>query len=151
VSRPCLAALSARARPVLAGCVPFGAVGAGVTGCASRGPQVTTAASPTAVCGTVLSDSAAGPVVFDATRRLPVVKYLTVGDVLMFRIVPGCDEGAQVSWVPSAEAQLVKAADARDGLATAVVLQPSGPRASLRLTRTRNGKVVASVTVKLAW
>ena len=76
------------------------AVGAGVTGCASRGPQVTTAAPPTVVCGTVLSDSAAGPVVFDATRRLPIIKYLTVGDVLMFRVVRGCDEGAHVTWVP---------------------------------------------------
>ena len=84
----------------LASVMTVTAVGAEVTGCASRGPQVTTAAPPTVVCGTVLSDSAAGPVVFDATRRLPVVKYLTVGDVLMFRVVPGCDEGAHVSWVP---------------------------------------------------
>jgi hypothetical protein len=126
------------------------AVAAGVTGCASRGPQVTTAAPPTVVCGTVLSDSAAGPVVFDATRRLPVIKYLTVGDVLMFRVVRGCDEGAHVSWVPSAAAQLVKVAHAVDGLTAAVVLQPSVPRASFRLTGTRNGRVVASITVKLA-
>ncbi len=134
----------------LAAVMTMTADGAGVTGCASRGPQVTTAAPPTVVCGTVLSDSAAGPVVFDATRRLPVIKYLTVGDVLMFRVVRGCDEGAHVSWVPSAAAHLVKAAYARDGLTAAVVLQPSGPRASFRLTGTRNGKVVASVTVKLA-
>ena len=58
------------------------AVGAGVAGCASR--ELLTAAAPsTVVCGTVLSDSAAGPVVFDATRRLPTIKYLTVGDVLL--------------------------------------------------------------------
>ena len=126
------------------------AVGAGVTGCASRGPQVTTAAPPAKVCGTVLSDSAAGAVVFDATRRLPTIKYPTVGDVLMFRVVRGCDEGAHVNWVPSAAAHLVEAAYARDGLTAAVVLKPNGPRASFRLTGTRNGKVVASVTVKLA-
>jgi hypothetical protein len=86
------------------------AIGAGVTGCASRGPQVTTAAPPIVVGGTVPSDSAAGPVVFDATRRLPVVNDRTVGDVLMVRVVPGCDEGAHVSWVPPAAAQLVKTA-----------------------------------------
>ena len=127
------------------------AVGAGVAGCASRSSQVTTAAPPTVVCGTVLSDSAAGPVVFDATRRLPIIKYLTVGDVLMFpRFVRGCDEGAHVTWVPSSAAHLVKAAYARDGLMAAVMLEPSGPHPSFRLTRTRNGVVVASVTVKLA-
>ncbi len=124
------------------------AAGAVVTGCASRGPQLTTAAPPTVVCGTVLSDSAAGPAVFDATRRLPVIKYLTVGEVLMFRVARGCDEGAHVSWVPSAAAHLVKAAYARDGLMVAVVLKPDEP--SFRLTGTRNGRVVASVTVKLA-
>ena len=50
------------------------AVGAGVAGCASR-ELLTAAAPPTVVCGTVLSDSAAGLVVFDATRRLPTVDY----------------------------------------------------------------------------
>ena len=126
------------------------AVGAGVTGCASRGPEVTTAAPPTVVCGTVLSDSIAGPVVFDATRRLPIIRYLTVGDVLMFRVARGCDKGAHVTWVPSTTAHLVKAAYARDGHMAAVVLKPDGLHASFRLTGTRNGKVVASVTVKLA-
>jgi len=126
------------------------AVGAGVTGCASRVPEVTTAAPPTVVCGTVLSESIAGPVVFDATRRLPVIRHLTVGDVLMFRVARGCDEGADVSWVPSTAAHLVKAAYARDGQMAAVVLKPDGPHASFRLTGTRNGRVVASVMVKLA-
>jgi len=135
---------------VLAAVVTMTAVGAGVTGCASRGLRVTTAAPPTVVCGTVLSDSAAGPVVFDARRRLPTIKYLTVGGVLMFRVARGCDEGARVTWVPSSAAHLVKAAYAKDGHTAAVVLKPSGPHASFRLTGTRNGRVVASVTVKLA-
>ena len=134
----------------LAAVMTVTAVGTGVTGCASRGPQVTTAAPPTVVCGTVLSDSAAGPVVFDATRRLPTLKYLTVGDVLMFRVSRGCVEGAHVTWIPSSAAHLVKAAYARDGHMAAVVLKPSGPHASFRLTGTLNGRVVASVTVKLA-
>jgi len=124
------------------------AVSVGVTGCASRGPEITTAAPPTVVCGTVLSDSAAGPVVFDATRRLPTIRYTTVGDVLMFRVVRGCDEGAHVTWAPSSAAHLVRAAYARDGLTAAVVLKPDEP--SFRLTGTRNGRVVASATVKLA-
>jgi hypothetical protein len=134
----------------LAAVMTMAAAGAGVTGCASRGPQVRTAAPPTMVCGTVLSDSAAGPVVFDATRRLPTIKYLTVGDVLMFRVARGCVEGAHVTWIPSSAAHLVKAAYARDGHTAAVVLKPSAPHASFRLTGTRNGRVVASVTVELA-
>jgi hypothetical protein len=125
-------------------------VGLGVTGCASRRPEITTAAPPTVVCGTVLSDSIAGPVVFDATRRLPVIKYLTIGDVLMFRVSRGCDKGAHVTWVPSTAAHLVKAAYARDGHMAAVVLKPDGPHSSFRVTGTQNGKVVASVMVKLA-
>jgi hypothetical protein len=76
------------------------------------------------------------------------VKYLTVGDVLMFRVARGCDEGAHVTWIPSSAAHLVKAAYARDGHTAAVVLKPDEP--SFRLTGTRNGRVVASVTVKLA-
>ena len=120
------------------------------TGCASGGLQMTAAAPPTVVCGTVLSDSAAGALVFDATRRLPVVRYLTVGDVLMFRVARGCDEGAHVTWIPSAAAHLVKAAYAKDGLMAAVVLAPDVTHAAFRLTGTRDGKVVASVTVRLA-
>ena len=135
---------------VLAAVVTMTAVGAVLAGCASRGPRLTTAAPPTVVCGTVLSDSAAGPVVFDATRRLPTIRYTTVGDVLMFRVVRGCDEGAHVTWVPSSAAHMVKAAYTRDGHMAAVVLKPDGPHASFRLTGTQNGRVVASVMVKLA-
>lgn len=134
----------------LAAVMTITAAGAWLTGCASTGPRLTTAAPPTVVCGTVLSDSVAGPIVFDATRRLPTIQYLTVGNVLMFRVARGCDQGAHVSWVPSSSAHLVKAAYTRDGLTAAVVLKPNGPRASFRLTGTRNGRVVASVTVKLA-
>ena len=133
---------------VLAAVMTITAADAVVTGCASRGPQLTTASPPTVVCGTVLSDSAAGPVVFDATRRLPTIRYTTVGDMLMFRVARGCDEGAHVTWVPSSAAHLVKVAYARDGLTAAVVLKPD--ESSFRLTGTRNGRVVASVTVKLA-
>jgi hypothetical protein len=123
------------------------AVPAGMTGCT---PQVTSAAPPTVVCGTVLSDSAAGPVVYDATRQLPTIKYATVGGLLFFRVARGCDEGAHVTWMPSSAAHLVKAAYARDGRTAAVVLNPSGPRAAFRLIATRNNTIVASATVKLA-
>jgi hypothetical protein len=123
---------------------------AGVTGCTSSTPQVTSAAPPTVVCGTELSDSAAGPVIYNATHHLPVIKYLTVGDVLMFRVASGCSQGTRVTWVPSSAAHLVEAAYASDGQMTAVVLAPNEPRAAFRLTGTRNGAVVASATIQLA-
>jgi hypothetical protein len=135
------------------GIMAFSAVvtmSAGVTGCAPGKPQVTTAALPTVVCGTVLSTSAAGPVVYDATRPLPTINHPTVGGVLMFRVARGCEEGTHVAWVPSSAAHLVKAAYAKDGQTAAVVLKPSGPHAAFRLTGTRNGRVVASTTVRLA-
>jgi hypothetical protein len=136
--------------PALAAVVAMSAVPVGVTGCASSRPQVTTGAPPTVVCGTVLNDSAAGAVAYDATRQLPTIKHPTVGGLLIFRVTRGCDAGTHVTWTPSSAAHLVKAADAKDGQVAAVVLNPARPRAAFRLIATRNGRVVASATVKLA-
>lgn len=122
---------------------------AGLTGCANQ-PQVSADAGPTTVCGTVLADSAAAPVVYDATHHLPTINGLTVGDVLMFRVARGCNQGAHVRWVPATAAQLVKAAYAADGQMAAVVLKPSSAHAAFQLFATRNGQIVASATVKLA-
>jgi hypothetical protein len=123
--------------------------GTAVAACASQ-PQVSIDAGPTVVCGTVLAASAAARVVFDATHHLPTIKHLTVGDVLMFRVARGCDQGARVSWAPSSAARLVKSADAADGKTAAVDLKPRRPRAAFRLIGMRNGRVVASATVNLA-
>lgn len=136
--------------PFLAAVVTMSAVPVGMTGCAASEPQVTTAAPPTVVCGTVLNDSDAGAVAYDATRQLPTVKHPTVGGLLIFRVARGCDTGTHVTWTPSSAAHLVKAANARDGQTAAVVLKPARPRAAFRLIATRNGRVVASATVKLA-
>jgi hypothetical protein len=117
-----------------------------VTSCAPE-VKVTSAAPPTVVCGTVLSVSAAGPVLYDATRPLPALPYASVGGLFYFRVTRGCDHGSHVRWVPSSAAHLVKAARARDGLPAAVVLQPTGPRSAFRLIGTRDGRVVASAVV----
>jgi hypothetical protein len=121
-----------------------------LAGCSSSEPQVMSGAPPTVICGTELNDSAAGTVVLDATRRLPVIRYMTVGDGLLFLVARGCSQGTRVTWVPRSAAHLVKAAYAKDGQMAAVVLQPDGPGAAFRLIGTRNGTVVASATVKLA-
>jgi hypothetical protein len=135
--------------PIRAGVVTVFAL-AGVASCAPSKPQVITAAPPTVVCGTVLGNSAAGAVVYDATRRLPIITHLTVGGLLFFRVTRGCDEGTHVRWAPPSAAHRVKAAYARDGQTAVVVLKPSGPRAAFRLTGTRNNTMIASATVKLA-
>ena len=137
--------------PAITAVVALSAGAAGISGCALTGTHATTAAPPTVVCGTVLMGaSPAGPVVLNATRRLPTINGTTVGGLLMFRVARGCDKGSHVTWVPSSAAHLVKAAYARDGQTAAVVLRPSGPHAAFRLIATRNGSVVASATVKLA-
>jgi hypothetical protein len=121
-----------------------------VAGCGSSVPQYMSGAPPTVVCGTVLNDSAAGAVMYDATRRLPTITQETVGNLLFFRVASGCGTGVTVRWTPAAAARLVKAAYARDGQMAAVVLAPRGPNVAFRLTGTRNGKVVATATVRLA-
>ena len=148
------ALLRRRGRPGARGLcavVVVAAVCAGMAGCGGTGtPTVTSAAPPTVICGTVLSNSAAGPVVYNATRHLPTIKYQTVAGVLMFRVARGCDTGARVTWVPSSAAVLEQAAYARDGQMVAVVLLPSRPHAAFRLIATQNGQTVASATVNLA-
>jgi hypothetical protein len=97
----------------------------------------------------VLSDSAAGWVINDATRHLPTITAYTGNGVLMFRVARGCDQGAQVSWTPVSAAHVIKTVHAKDGGVTAVVMRPNVPNAAFRLTATENGKVVASATVHL--
>jgi hypothetical protein len=66
---------------------------------------------------------------------------------LYFSVALGCAHGSHVTWVPRSAAKVVRAAYASDGLAVALVLKPSGPRATFRLIVTRDGRVVASVII----
>ena len=125
------------------------AVATGLAGCvwSSAGQR-----PPTAECGTTLSGAGIGPMpaVIDATYQLPPGGYQSNDGLIYLRVARGCDHGSHVTWVPAAAARLVKAAYANDGLPAVVVLQPCGASASFRLTATRNGRVVASVTVRQA-
>jgi hypothetical protein len=120
-----------------------------LTSACGQPPGPTSAAPPTKVCGTVLSDSPAGWVVADATRHLPTITAYTGNGVLIFRVARGCDQGARVSWTPVSAAHVIKTVHAKDGGVTAVVMRPNVPNAAFRLTATENGKVVASATVHL--
>ena len=114
-----------------------------------QSPGATSAAPLTMVCGTVLSDSADGWVIDDATRHLPTITAYTGNGVLIFRVARGCDQGARVTWTPSSAAHVIRTVHAKDGGVTAVMMRPNVPNAAFRLTPTENGKVVASATVHL--
>jgi hypothetical protein len=101
------------------------------------------------VCGTVVSDSDSGAVLYNATRPLPVIRYETMGGLLYFTVARGCAHGARVSWVPSSAAHLVKTVPTGDGRLAAVVLRPATPHSAFRLIGTSDGRIVASATVRL--
>ena len=105
--------------PALLVAVTMSAFAALATSCASR-ITVINAAPPTVVCGTVLWGSGAAVGVYDATRPLPVIPYVSGGGWLFFRVTRGCDHGSHVRWIPSSAAHLVKVARAGDGLPAAV-------------------------------
>ena len=123
-------------------------IASGASGCA-KPVSVSSAAPPTVVCGTTLSNSAAGAVVDNATRPWPTVSFPTVGNVLYIRVARGCAHGSHVSWTPSSAAHLVRAARAADGLPVVVVLKPRTPHSVFRVIATRDGRTVASIQVHL--
>ena len=136
-----------RLRPV-AVTAPAVLIAACVSGCSS--PVATySGAPPTVVCGTTLSRSAAGAVVYDATRPSRTISFPTVGNVLYIRVARGCAHGAQVRWTPPSAAHLVRAARAADGLPVVVVLGPRTPHSVFRVIATRDGRTVASIQVHL--
>src|SRR5262249_49188049 len=98
------------------------AVAAGTTACETS----TSRAPPIVECGTTLSDSISGAVVFDATHKLPVSNFQSRDALIFLRVARGCDHGSHVRWVPSTAARRVGVAYAGDGLPAVVVLEPCG-------------------------
>ena len=68
-------------------------------------------------------------------------------DWLYFQVAHGCAHGSHVTWIPRSAARIARAAYASDGLAAAVVVEPTHPYTIYRLIATSNGRVVASYTV----
>jgi hypothetical protein len=92
-----------------------------LAGCVTR---VSNAAPPTVICGTTLSSSAAGPVVYDLRGGDQTeIRMTTVGGVIFLRLT-GCGRGADVTIVPPTAAEIVDVASARDGKPAAIVLRP---------------------------
>jgi hypothetical protein len=124
--------------------------GASLAACGgSASSHASSGAPPTVICGKTLNATASGAVVYDATEKLPVIDAPSSRGLIFIRVADGCSTGALVSWMPERDATLVDQATAEDGTTVAVVLQPTSLREHFTVTATRNGKRVASATVRL--
>jgi hypothetical protein len=114
------------------------------TSCAILPPD-SKGAPPTVVCNKTLSHNPAGPVVNDATEHDITVTALTVDDVIMLRVAPGCHSGAAIAIEPSNAAAIVDSVRASDGHYTAVVLRPHRGSFVVRVTRSATSTSVVTV------
>ena len=83
-----------------------------------------TKAPPTVICGTTLSDSAAGAYVQDASSGAATVSHVSVGGDIYLKLSANCHTGASVTIAPSSAASVVAQARADDGATAAIVLHP---------------------------
>lgn len=130
--------------------------------CGAEGPS--SAAPPLVICGTTMSSTAAGAVLYDATTDPPLIVARSAGDVLrsagdvlvsasslgvvFLRLANGCSRGVTLSIEPASAATIAREARADDGLTVAVALDVVSP-VDIQVTGTRDGKVVASVEIHL--
>ena len=90
--------------------------------CACSGPgQNSSAAPPTVVCGTTISNSASGVGVTDASTQTVTVRQ-SYSDAIYLEVSSDCDHGITPIF-PAAAATLVTEAKAKDGKPAAIVLQ----------------------------
>lgn len=112
--------------------------------------RASSAAPPLVVCGTVVSTSAAGPVVYDMTQKqYPTVTELTVGGYVYVQVSDSCVEGADVTIAPSSAFTVVRVVKASDGRDELVVLAP-GSHATAVLTASKAGHVVGTLKLDIA-
>lgn len=112
--------------------------------------RASSAAPPLVVCGTVVSTSAAGPVVYDiAQGKYPTVTELTVGGYVYVQVSDTCTEGADVNIVPSSAFTVVRVVKASDGRDELVVLAP-GSHPTAVLTASKAGNVVGTLKLDIA-
>jgi hypothetical protein len=106
-------------------------VGCGTCG-AKHPAQISSAAPPLVVCGTTLSTSVAGPVIYDLNGGgVRVITSASVGGFVFLRVAEGCTQGATVSIEPVGAATIVKEARAQDGEPAAIVLMPTSATATV--------------------
>lgn len=123
-----------------------------VASCGSAA-RVSSAAPPTVVCGTLLSSSPAGAVVYDIAApgfndRQPVTAP-TTGGVVIVRVAPGCSAGSTVRLSPADAFRIVRRVRARDGRLVVVVLKPVRSAPAV-LTAERDGRTVGTLRLDIA-
>jgi hypothetical protein len=97
-----------------------------------------------------VSNSAAGPVVYDiAQRQYPTVTELTVGGFVYVQVSDTCTEGADVNIDPSSAFTVVRVVKASDGRDELVVLSPGGHPTAV-LTVSKAGNVVGTLKLDIA-
>lgn len=89
----------------------------------------TTASIPLAVCGTVLSESAAGPVLYDASGRKAL--HASAEGLVYIRFAADCRRGYHIRVQPPTAAVIARRALADDGQPAAVAIRPRAPRFSV--------------------
>ena len=94
------------------------AVAGALTACAEAG--VSSAAPPLEVCGHVVSSTAAGAVLTDASTKSRVTGIPTAGSAVFIKLAPQCQKGASVTFDPPGRATIVARAEAEDGKLVAV-------------------------------
>ena len=114
-----------------------------VSGCVNQGaPHVPTYAW----CGTtVYRGGEVAPFVYDLDTTRDIAGGSIPPDEVFVRISanPGCDHGADLTFIPSGSAQVLVAADARDGKIVAALITVSGLRTTIR-ARLPDGTVVTT-------
>jgi hypothetical protein len=103
---------------------------------------------PLVLCGTTLEGSGFGEVGYVTVAPSGTTYDDLNGDSRVDVFVGiDCDKGSHVTWSPLSVARLAVAGPAKDGLLTAVSLQPTGQDAAFTVTATRDGKLVGKVNV----
>lgn len=102
------------------------------------------------ICGTTLQDAGggAGQAPYYVLQAPATISYIPQTLPLYFQVAPGCAHGSQVTWTPRSAAHLVKAAYASDGLAAALVLQPTGHPKVFRLVVETSRRALRTITVQ---
>ena len=120
---------------------------------ACAGPQASSAAPPTVVCGTTFDSTLAGAVMVDATSDLPGITSTTVGGgfsglgPVYLRVAAGGDDGVTVSISPEGAATTARQ-PMPVGLPVAVVLDVMST-VDIHVTGTRDGAQVASAEIRI--
>lgn len=87
--------------------------------------EVTRPAQGHSVCGQELLDGPALPVVYDIQNN-PVIERVSRDGNVYLRVSANCEKGAACRLTPSSAATVVREAIALDGLATEMVIAPTG-------------------------